>query len=121
MPTVNLSPQVVKDALCPKGMRKCDLFDSNCKGLMLEIRATGGKTYYLRYQDARGRTRQLRLALERDVSLQQARKLAEQKRKKYILNVLAEMLALIKTMQIENQPPLLHFMVYIIRKSGGGY
>jgi integrase len=47
---------------------------------MLEIRATGGKTFYLRYQDARGRTRQLRLALERDVSLHQARKLAEQKR-----------------------------------------
>jgi len=80
MPTANLSPQVVKDARCPKDKRKCDLFDSNCKGLMLEIRATGGKTYYLRYQDARGRTRQLRLALESDVSLHQARKLAEQKR-----------------------------------------
>ena len=60
--------------------RKCDLFDSNCKGLMLEIRATGGKTYYLRYQDKRGRTRQLRLAREEDVSLHQVRKLAEQKR-----------------------------------------
>ena len=80
MPTVNLSPQVVKDACCPKDKRKCDLFDSNCKGLMLEIRATGGKTYYLRYQDARGRTRQLRLALEQDVTLLQARKLAEKKR-----------------------------------------
>ena len=80
MPTVNLSPQVVKDACCPKDKRKCDLFDSNCKGLMLEIRATGGKTYYLRYQDTRGRTRQLRLALEQDVTLLQARKLAEKKR-----------------------------------------
>ena len=80
MPTVNLSPQVVKDASCPKDKRKCDLFDSNCKGLMLEIRATGGKTYYLRYQDTRGRTRQLRLALEQDVTLLQARKLAEKKR-----------------------------------------
>ena len=80
MPTVNLSPQVVKDANCPKDKRKCDLFDSNCKGLMLEIRATGGKTYYLRYQDTRGRTRQLRLALEQDVTLLQARKLAEKKR-----------------------------------------
>ena len=79
MPTVNLSPQVVKDALCPKGMRKCDLFDSNCKGLMLEIRATGDKTYYLRYVDTRGRTRQLRLALEQDVTLLQVRKLAEKK------------------------------------------
>ena len=80
MPTVNLSPQLVKDALCPLDKRKCDLFDSNCKGLMLEIRATGGRTYYLRYQDKRGRTRQLRLASEQDVSLQQARKLAEQKK-----------------------------------------
>ena len=80
MPTINLSPQVVKDACCPKDKRKCDLFDLNCKGLMLEIRATGGKTYYLRYQDARGRTRQLRLALEQDVTLPQARKLAEKKR-----------------------------------------
>jgi integrase len=80
MPTVNLNPQLVKDAVCPSDKRKCDLFDSNCKGLMLEIRATGGKTYYLRYQDARGRTRQLRLALAGDVSLYQARKLVEQKR-----------------------------------------
>lgn len=80
MPKASLSSQVVKETSCPKDKRKLDLFDSICKGLMLEIRATGGKTYYLRYQDARGRTRQLRLALERDVSLQQARKLAEQKR-----------------------------------------
>jgi integrase len=80
MPTVNLSPQVVKDSCCPKDKRKCDLFDLNCKGLMLEIRATGGKTYYLRYQDTRGRTRQLRLALEQDVTLLQARKLVEKKR-----------------------------------------
>jgi integrase len=80
MPTVNLNPQVVKDACCPKDKRKCDLFDSNCKGLMLEIRATGGKTYYLRYQDNRGRTRQFRLALEQDLTLVQARKLAEKKR-----------------------------------------
>ena len=80
MPTVNLSTQLVKDALCPMDKRKCDFFDSNCKGLMLEIRATGGKTYYLRYQDKRGRTRQLRLAAEQDISLHQARKLAAHKK-----------------------------------------
>ena len=80
MPTVNLNPQVVKDSCCPNDKRKCDLFDSNCKGLMLEIRATGGKTYYLRYQDTRGRTRHFRLALEQDLTLVQARKLAEKKR-----------------------------------------
>ena len=47
---------------------------------MLEIRATGGKTYYFRYQDKRGRTRQLRLSPEQDISLQQARRLAEKKK-----------------------------------------
>jgi len=80
MPKIQLSPQLVKEARCPAEKRKYDLFDSACKGLMLEIRATGGKTWYLRYQDRRGRTRQLRLAHAQDVSLHQARKLAEHKR-----------------------------------------
>lgn len=47
---------------------------------MLEIRASGGKTYYLRYSDKRGRIRQLRLADQRDITLSQARQLADTKR-----------------------------------------
>jgi len=47
---------------------------------MLEIRASGGKTYYLRYQDSRSITRQLRLANASDVSLLQARSLADKAR-----------------------------------------
>jgi integrase len=76
MPKTQLTPQLVKQTSCPTGKVKCDLFDSNCKGLMIEIRATGGKTYYLRYKDHRGRARQLKIADERDLSLGQARQMA---------------------------------------------
>ena len=76
MPKTQLTQQLVKQTSCPTGKVKCDLFDSNCKGLMIEIRATGGKTYYLRYKDHRGRARQLKIADERDLSLGQARQMA---------------------------------------------
>ena len=80
MPKIALSQQLVKSTTCPLGKAKWDLFDSNCKGLMLETRSTGGKTFYLRYQDARGKTRQLKLADERDISYVQAKQLAERHR-----------------------------------------
>jgi integrase len=82
MPKVLLTPQLIKQTVCPDGKAKCDLFDSNCKGLMLEIRQTGRKTYYLRYQNGRSRTRQLKIADERDVTLSQARQLADGLRNK---------------------------------------
>jgi integrase len=82
MPKAHLTPQLIKQTVCPDGKAKCDLFDSNCKGLMVEIRQTGRKTYYLRYQNGRGRTRQLKIADERDVTLSQARQLADGLRNK---------------------------------------
>jgi integrase len=80
MPKIALSQQLVKSTTCPLGKAKWDLFDSNCKGLMLETRSTGGKTFYLRYQDTRGKTRQLKLADERDISYIQAKQLADKHR-----------------------------------------
>jgi len=87
MPKLLLTPATVADASCPPGKRKVDLFDSQSKGLVLEVRESGGKTYYLRYQDYRGRTRQLRLADARDVSLSQARGLADKARNKNVMGV----------------------------------
>lgn len=80
MPKLLLTSFVVSSTACPQEQRKIDLFDTQTKGLMLEIRATGGKTFYLRYQDNRGKTRQLRLADTRDASLSQARILADKAR-----------------------------------------
>lgn len=77
---IRLTASLVANAQCGAGRRKSDLFDAACKGLLLEVRKTGGKTYYLRYRTTRGMVRQLRLADARDVSLTQARQLADQAR-----------------------------------------
>jgi len=53
MAIINLTPQIIQSATCPEGKAKLDLFDLQCRGLMVEIRPTGRKTFYLRYQDER--------------------------------------------------------------------
>jgi integrase len=80
MSSIELTPQLIKSATCPAGKQKIDYYDSYCKGLLLEIRITGGKTYSLVYTDIRGKRRQVKVADERDVTLTQARKLADKMR-----------------------------------------
>lgn len=79
MPTTALTAPLVASASCPPGKRKIDLFDTQTKGLMLEVRERG-KTFYLRYRSDRGVTRQMRLADARDITLTQARQLADRAR-----------------------------------------
>ncbi len=73
MPVVLLTSNLIATTSCPAGKGKLDFFDTECKGLQLEIRASGGRTWYLRYFDQRGRQRQLKLADFRDLDLKQAR------------------------------------------------
>ena len=40
---------------------KVDFFDTGQKGFMLEVRSSGGKTYYQRYVDPHGRQRQFKI------------------------------------------------------------
>jgi integrase len=80
MPVLNLTQQQVKTAVCPGGQRKMVLFDVTCKGLILEVRESGGRTYYLRFTDTRGKVRQLKLGDEKDITLVQARQLAGKQR-----------------------------------------
>ena len=82
MSKITLTPSNVDSAKCPADKRKLDLFDERTKGLLLEVRVTGGKTYYIRYTSARGKVCQLKLADARDVTLAQARQLADQTRNK---------------------------------------
>lgn len=65
---------------CPSDKAKIDLFDVHTRGLQVEVKSSGTKTYYLRYIDVRGRTRQMKLADSRDVSLSQAKALADKAR-----------------------------------------
>jgi hypothetical protein len=61
MPRVHLTRQFAQAAACPAGRPKIDFFDADQRGFMLEVRASGGKTFYQRYTDARGRERQFKL------------------------------------------------------------
>lgn len=46
MAFILLTTALVNSATCPAPKKKADFFDVNCKGLMLEVRTSGGKTYY---------------------------------------------------------------------------
>lgn len=77
MPKKLLDQKFVQTVVCPEGKGKVDYFDVGCKGLQLEVRISGGKTWYLRYMNERGKVRQLRIADVRDLSLSEARKRAD--------------------------------------------
>jgi integrase len=78
MPTVSLSAQFVRQAGCVSGRRKSDFFDQSQRGFLLEVRSSGGKTYYQRYTDERGRERQYKIGSADVLTLEQARRKAKQ-------------------------------------------
>ena len=78
MPTVALSAPFVRCAQCPNERKKIDFFDACQRGFMLEVRCSGGKTYYQRYTDERGRERQYKLGPADVLTLDQARRKARQ-------------------------------------------
>jgi integrase len=78
MPTVSLSAQFVRQAECADGRRKTDYFDRSQRGFLLEVRSSGGKTYYQRYTDERGRERQYKIGSSDVLTLDQARRKAKQ-------------------------------------------
>ena len=75
-----LTATFIKSVTCTSGLKKTDFFDTECRGLTLVVHQSGRKTYSLRYQDKRGKTRQFRLANEADVTLTQAKSLADKHR-----------------------------------------
>lgn len=76
MPRVHLTRQFAQAAACPPGRPKIDFFDADQRGFMLEVRSSGGKTFYQRYTDARGRERQFKLGPAEILTLDQARRKA---------------------------------------------
>lgn len=76
MPRARLSAAFVRSAVCPAGLKKVDFFDSEQRGFMLEVRRSGGKTFYQRYTDERGRERQFKIGPADVLSLSMARRKA---------------------------------------------
>src|SRR3569832_685052 len=71
-----MSPAKVRSATCPDGAKKDDKIESEQRGIMLDDRCSGGKTYYQRYTDERGRERQFKIGPADVVSLAAARRKA---------------------------------------------
>ncbi len=78
MPVVTLSAGFVRQALCVSARKKTDYFDLTQRGFLLEVRQSGGKTYYQRYTDERGRERQYKIGPAEILTLEQARRKARQ-------------------------------------------
>jgi hypothetical protein len=85
MPIVRFSPAFVRLATCPSEHNKIDYFDMMMRGFMLEVRVSGGKTYYQRYTDERGRERQFKIGPADVLTLRQARRKAVQIKAQAIL------------------------------------
>ena len=73
MPTVSLNSSFVHNAACGAAQRKVDYFDSEQRGFLLEVRSSGRRTFYQRYTDARGRTRQCKIGPADIVPVEKAR------------------------------------------------
>ena len=80
MGVIALTAKRLRTLSCPAGKTKENIWDAYCKGLMLELRESGGRTWYLRYVDVRGKQRQLRIGSAEEISLDQARKRADELR-----------------------------------------
>lgn len=62
--------------MCPRDKKKIDFFDEDLPGFLLEVRQSGGKTFYQRYRDSRGRERQYKIGLASILTAKEAREKA---------------------------------------------
>lgn len=85
MPIVSLDAKLVRDAVCPVGKAKYDLYSDCITGFVLEIRQSGGKTYYLRYRDSHGTQRQHKIGDCRSITFDKARLTAQVLRSRVVL------------------------------------
>ncbi|WP_191970230.1 tyrosine-type recombinase/integrase [Methylobacterium planeticum] len=77
MPKVVLTVPFIRSATCPLDRKKTDYFDRNFTGFLLEVRASGRKTFHQRYSDERGRERQFKIGPADVLSLEQAKRKAQ--------------------------------------------
>ncbi|MEN8256595.1 MAG: tyrosine-type recombinase/integrase [Thermodesulfobacteriota bacterium] len=85
MPKVKLSAEFVNTITCPEAKKKENYYDTAITGFIVEVRATGGKTYALRYKDPHGRQCQHKIGDWKSISFDKARKAAQVLRSKVVL------------------------------------
>lgn len=85
MPNADLSAAYVASAVCPEGRSKIDYYDNAITGFVLEVRRTGGKTFYLRYRDVHGKLRQHKIGDAKSLTYDKARQAAQRLRSRVVL------------------------------------
>ena len=85
MPKHKLDNAFVLGASCPDDRKRVDYWDTIITGFVLEARSTGGKTYYLRYQDQHDRQRQHKIGAVGDITFDRAKKEAQRLRSEVVL------------------------------------
>jgi integrase len=85
MPKLKLDTTNCLTAQCEEGRRKVDYWDTHLRGLVLEVRSTGGRTFYFRYQDQHGRQRQHKICTFGDLTIDKVRKEAQRLRSEVVL------------------------------------
>lgn len=85
MPTITLDANVVRNTTCPDGKSKIDIYDQAITGFILEVRKSGGKTYWLRYRDSHKKQRQHKIGDAKSLTFEQARQAAQTLRARVVL------------------------------------
>lgn len=85
MPKAKLDHAFASTAQCEPGRKKTDYYDTTVTGFVLECRVSGGRTYYLRYEDPAGRQKQFKIGRFEDISFSEARKAAQRLRSQVVL------------------------------------
>jgi integrase len=81
-----LTQSFVDKQAFPAGKRKVNVKDTQVIGLLLELRESGGKTWYVRYTDDRGKRFQHKLGDAQVLKLSQARQLALEIKAKVLMD-----------------------------------
>ena len=76
MPTIRFTKQSVARQECPSGKKKIIFSDSKTKGLILEVRQSQGRTFYVRYRDEYGDQKSVRIGDATVIELSAARQKA---------------------------------------------
>jgi len=79
MPVIELSQRLL-ESLTSGEKEKEDFFDSTTKGLMVQVRASGRKTFYFRERGEDGKTSQVKIADVDHIRLNEVRTLIKQRK-----------------------------------------
>ncbi len=84
MPKLTLTNASALLAQCEPNKRKTDYYDDTVTGFVLECRSSGGKSYYLRF-DQVGRQKQFKIGRFEDITFAAAKKAAQKLRSEVVM------------------------------------